>query len=413
MTTSTTPEDATPSGSGGPPPVPGHDYVPDRTAGLSEPGATAPPTPATEQPAAPSAPAPEPPAEPAGELQCTLLGPGQAGKTHLLDACEQACVDPAALRAPPELEYVGGAQTAGQSDRALRGIADSPVPLAATDRVSTYEAYMTATWPATFWRAERRKSLRLRFVDGPGGALFPNDEDRGQSRLLAWERRLIAESQAASALLLCVDATDPQLDRLTRFLPGILSGIAVSRPVSPPPPRLGHRLLRALRLTADPPPIILRRVQASRFLLVLTKIDRLASGPPDNPWPAGRRGSRPAPLAVAARLSPLQLACELIDAGNLVRILGALTPGAEFAVALTSALGFNASGFPFMASHRSTRLSSEPVDRRSADWRPFGVREALLFVLAGETGGPVELVTRRKLARQRRHYIDLPSWYFD
>jgi hypothetical protein len=411
VTTSTT-EDATPNGSGGRPPVPGHEYVPDRAAGAAGAGAIATPGPATEERPEPAVPEPEPPVEPAAALRCALIGPGDAGKTHLLDACEQACVDPAAIHALPDLEYLGGAQTARQSERALRGIADSAVRLAPTDDVDAYEAFITATWPATFWRAERRKSLRLRFVDGPGGALFPTDLDRGQERLLQWERQLLAEGQVADALLLCVDATDPQLDRLTQFLPRILSGISFSKPVSAPPPRPGHRLLRLLRLATDPPALALRRVQARRFLLVLTKIDRLASGPSDTPG-RERGGSRPAPHAVAANLSPLELACELVDASNLLRILGALTPGAEFAVALTSALGFNTSGFPFMEHHRPTRLSAQPSNRRSADWRPFGIREALLFVLAGKTGGPVELVTRSKLSRPRRHYIDLPSWYFD
>jgi len=334
-----------------------------------------------------------------------------AGKTHLLDACEQACVDPAAPHTPPDLEYLGGPQMAEQSQRASRGIADSAFRLAPTDQTHPYEAFLTATWPATFWRAERRKNLRLCFLDGPGGALFPADTDRGKERLLDWERELIADAQIADTVMLCVDATDPQLDRLTEFLPRILSAIAASRPVSPPPPRLGHRLLKLLRRAADPPAVTLQRVQARRFVLALTKIDRLASGPPEAAWPA-RRGSWPAPRTIAASLSPLELACELVDASNLLRIVGALTPGAEFAVALTSALGFNPSGFPFMENHRPTRLSAQPINRRSADWRPFGVREALLFVLTGETGGPVELVTRRKLARPRRHYIDLPSWYF-
>ena len=404
-------EDAARSGSAGQPAVP-PDYVPARAAGAAGAEGAARQSPITVLPPDPRAPAAGQQAEAGDCLRCSLVGPMGAGKTHLLDACEQACVDPAAIQAPPYLEYLGGAQTGVQSERASRGIADSKFRLAPTDRVNEYEAFVTATWPATFWHAERRKSLHLRFLDGPGGALFPADVDRGRDPLLVWERRLIAESEVADALVLCVDATDPQLDRLTQFLPGILAGISVSQPVSPPPPRLGHRLRRLLHRAADSPPVTLRRIRARRFLLALTKVDRLASGPLDATWPA-HRASRPAPLTIAGNLSPLDLACELVDASNLLRILGALAPGAELAVALTSALGFNSSGFPFMENHRPTRLSAQPINRRSADWRPFGVREALLFVLAGVTGGPVETVTRRKLARPRRHYIDLPSWYFD
>jgi hypothetical protein len=359
----------------------------------------------------PSSPSPQPPA-PARQgpgLACSLIGATKAGKTSLLDACEQACADPAAFGDPVQLEYLGGADTKQQAERSARAVAGG-YRLPATGEVHVYDAFLTATWRATFWRPEKRVGLHLNFVDGPGGGLFPLDSYQSNPVRQLWERQLIDGAQKADAIILCVDSCDPQLDRLSQYLRTILTAVALPDYIKPSSLPLGHRLRAALGRAADPPPVMSRRLRAKRFLLLLTKIDRVVSGPPDGKerW----NGSGPTPLAIAQSLSPLDVACELVHASNLLRILAVLRPDAELAVGLTSAWGFAPSGYPFMEESSPVRLSNQPSDRRTSDWRPFGVREIFQFLLDGRAAGPVERITRERLASSGCHALDVPSWYF-
>jgi len=392
------------AGAAMPPPPPSQDEPAGNAASTAQqedppPGAASAAASSPVTPVAPAGTAPGWGSQP--RLRCTVIGPSKVGKSHLLDSCDQACADPAAYDLPVQLEFLGATMTK----------AEGSFLLAPTDDVSVYEADLTATWPATFWRPEKRMGLELRVTDGPGGALFPTADDRVNPNLPKWERDMLDGSRQADALVLCVDSTKPELDRISRFLRDILAKVAERQPVSAPSLPPGHRLLKALGRAFDPPPDPLRRIQARRFLLLLTKIDRLVSAPLDGApqW----SGKGPVPRDLARSLSPLALACELVDASNLMRILAALKPDAELAVGLTSAWGFNEAGYPFMEDDSPVRLSTQPADRKSSDWRPFGVREALLFLLEGRTGGPVERVTRRKVARSGRHFLDVPAWYFD
>jgi hypothetical protein len=368
-----------------------------------------------QPPGGPGAPAAVPPADQEQKsLRCVLIGPSKAGKTSFIDACEQACVDPAALSSPVRLEYLGGAETETQSERLYRILSEASYRRMGTTRTERSEAYLTATWPARFWRPAKRLGVHLSFTDGPGGALFPSKDDEGEEQLIPWHRQLIEESRQADAIILCVDSTSPQVDRTSRYLRNILAAIAQPLRIQPPLPPPGHRLLRQMGRASDPPATTLKRIRARRFLLMLTKIDRLASGGLDRTSAAARRAFRaPVPRAIASTISPLALACEILDPSNIVRILNAVVPDAEIAVALTSSLGFNAAGYPFAEDDVPVRLSTEQADRQSADWRPFGVREALLFVLDGQTRGPVERVTTQRIARAPRPVFDMPSWYFD
>jgi len=353
-----------------------------------------------------------PPALGQPRLRCTIIGPSKAGKTNFLDSFDQSCADPSAYEGPVRLEHVGGQQTAEQTKRSARIIAEPTFSLPPTDRTSWYEAFVTATKPGSFWRSETRQVLHLLIKDGQGGALFPAETDRGNPLLPEWEREMVEESRRADAIVLCIDSTDPQLDQVSRFLRNILAAVAVPLRVSPARPPLGPRLLARLQRKPPPPAMTLKRIPAQRFLLLLTKIDRLVSQPLDAASPIGERGRAPAPREIAAGLSPVDLACELFHASNLLRILSALKPGAELAVGLTSAWGFDASGFPFMEENNPVRLSTQSRDRQTADWHPLGVRESLLFLLDGRTGGPVERVTAKRISGSRSQVLDLPTWYF-
>jgi hypothetical protein len=291
-------------------------------------------------------------------LRCPVLGPSKAGKSSLIDSLDQTFADPLACEGPIQLEY-------------LRG-----------------EASVTASISRGPWRSRVRKRLDLLLKEGPAGALFPTGLDRERPSLLDWEREMVEESRHADAIVFCIDSTDPQPDRASRHL---------------------HNFLAALGAL----PQAASRVKTERFLLLLTKIDRLVSRPLDPASPIGEGGRSPAPLQIAAALSPVELACELFHASNLLRILNALKPGAELAIGLVSAWGFDASGFPFIEEDDPVRWSKEGRGRRAADRHPLGVREALCFLIDGQVSGSVELLTREKVTGPRSYVLDLPPGYFD
>ena len=320
-------------------------------------------------------------------LRCPILGPARAGKSSFIDSLDQACADPLACEGPIQLEY-------------LRS-----------------EASVAASIFRGPWRSRAGKRLDLLLEDGPAGALFPAELDRGRSSLLDWERKMVEESRQADALVVCIDSTDSQRDRTSRHLRNVLTALSTSRqdPASRPvAPAAWRRLIdRMLRRSTGPLPMPWPRIQTERFLLLLTQIDRFVSRPLDPASPIGEGGRSPTPLQIAAALSPVELACEIFQASNLLRILSALEPGAELAIGLVSAWGFDASGFPFLEQDAPVYSRPQEYGRRTADWHPFGVREALCFLIDGQVGGPVELVTREKIVGSRSYVLDLPPRYFD
>jgi len=345
------------------------------------------------------------------------MGPSNAGKTTLLQALDQACSCPPDHDDHYRLELIGGKGTDVLAEIGVRTVMEEDHNILNTSQNAMYEASVTATQEKNFWRPERQYVAHLKILDGPGGALFPTklDEERFAQYLAPWEEELIQHALVSKTLVLCIDATDPKPDLLTRYMRNILAklGQPYQRRLEEP---LGYRMLRKLRLTEKAEkPGRERRIQASRFLLLFTKIDELVSRPPDWAEEPDEDYEPPVPAFLAARLSPVQMACELLDESNLLRILNALQPGAEFAVGLTSAWGFHPlTGRPFMEKDNPVGLSTQDRSQRLLNWRPFGVREALLFITAGVASGPVERVKASSLGtRLQAPVFDVPAQFFD
>ncbi|HEX4955394.1 MAG TPA: hypothetical protein VF017_18540 [Thermoanaerobaculia bacterium] len=348
--------------------------------------------------------------------RCVLMGPSQAGKTTLIHSFDQACSSPFDPDDPFRLEFIGGQGTRDLAEISSRTVLEEDYEIAPTDRTARYGASITATEAKTFWRPARQHVAHLAFHDGPGGALFPaeQDEERFQQYLAVWERQLIDDGRLASTLVLCVDATDPKPDLVSRYMRNILANLGRRYQPDLVEP-LGYRMLKALRLArALPAPKQETRIPTRRFLLLFTKVDQLVDAAVDWPEDAPRDFEPPTPAQLASRLGPVQLACELLDESNLLRIANALEPDAELAVGLTSAWGFNPfTGRPFMEADNPVGLSSQSRSRRFLNWRPFGVREALLFMVTGIARQPVQRVDPRTLqSRLRNRVFDVPHHFF-
>ena len=358
-----------------------------------------------------------------GTSGCVVMGPSGSGKTTLLLALDQACSSPAEEDDRFRLELVGG-PGAGTSELAAWGIGtimEAGKRVRPTDLPGEYSASVTATQEETFWRPARQFVSHLVFNDGPGGLLFPGRETTPDEFAKFFAERKGAEFlravETAETLVLCVDASEPRAELVSQYMRSVLAEAA--KPYTPQPSRpLGHRFLRRLRLAAKPKPLRTeRRIRARRFLLLLTKIDQLLARQLDWEDEDADGIEPPRPADLASHLSPVQTACELLDESNLLRILNALQPEAEFAVGLTSAWGFDPyTGSPFMERDEPVALSSEERTQRLLNWRPYGIREALLFITAGEVRQPVELVRRSDLGNRLKRLdldVDVPPRFFD
>jgi hypothetical protein len=278
-----------------------------------------------------------------------LLGPSGAGKTALLSSLSEACA------------------AVGTSDLAVLPHED----LAALKGEAEAYRHGTGDWPPTrnttsyaFQLRAGAKDFFLKAQDGPGWLLFPFSPAR-------WDALSETEKNAyeAASLILCIDATNPRSDLWRTSLPQILARIAIPsgrllpRLVAPPP-----------AWSADFPRLRTpgRQLPYQRVLVVFTQIDRLVQAALRT-YAAGSRQARgrmpplPTPTELALQIDALRLLDDAV--GPLLgQLRTALEPSATLAVGLTSAWG---------------------MDGLGGRWRPFGVREALLFLATGECHEPV------------------------
>lgn len=332
---------------------------------------------------------------PKSSHSCVLLGPSAAGKTSFLLAAGRTLQLPE--RGGPEVGMI----PVGPATMALGGAVRSITlrqPLAQPTVVP---------WRCTFdlqWRVGSNgyrppaaaQSVAFTFVDGPGSALF------GMNVGGTWpldtagrpgHAELLDEARRADSVALFFDAMEPGTDRWLTTLPRLIAELAAVT-------NGGGRALPFARVL----------VVVARFdTLCEDALDTLCAtqGHPRHGLESGvaedysivarLAGYRPGDLALA--FDPLRQARELVGEAVLETLRQMLAPRAQLAVVLTSSGGFDAaSGEPFLDlagwPRADTGQSGEELLRR---WRPFGVREALLFLAFGVVGFPLATVSRGAL----------------
>lgn len=334
----------------------------------------------------PSPAAEEPPRQP--DLRCPVIGLPHSGKTTLLFALNQACLDEGHDEfnlefIPDDPETVTLMQSA--SDFIFRG-----VELVGTIGVTHYNFRV---FVQDRRNPEREHACVMSVTDGQGGHLFAPGAP-GSRRLDGWDK-LVEQARVSECLLLCADASIASLEQLYHGLPHML------RAFRGPHRKLPQRRVLLLLTKID---VVINEFLAStrvwararrrRGLRSSRALDLFAGG-------VSRHGSWPGlPRETIARaLSPLGQA--RVHLGKIVGLLQAsIETDAVFAVGVCSAYGL--AGPPEIDDVRSAQ-------ERLAAWTPYGVREALLFLAAGDIRHPIERVPRRGLehaASMRR----IPLW---
>jgi hypothetical protein len=322
---------------------------------------------------APGGPAADAPArEP--DMRCAVIGLTGAGKTTLLFALNQACLDQGGDEfdldfIPDDPQTIALMRSA--SDFIFRG-----TPIIATNEVTSYNFRVFA---------QDRRSTRkdppclMSVIDGQGGHLFTPGMAANE-RLPGWEK-LVEQARVSECLLLCADASTLSLEELYHGLPDMLRAFRGHHR------KLPHRRVLLLLTKID---IVIHEFLASTRLWARARnarghrpsraLDLFAGGVSrGRNWPGMRTET------IARSISPLGHA--RVHLGKIVSLLQAsVESDAVFATGVCSAYGLT--GPP---EHDDIRSAQQ----RLAAWTPFGVREALLFLAAGDIRHPIERVPRR------------------
>ncbi|MFP2924675.1 hypothetical protein ACLESO_05545 [Pyxidicoccus sp. 3LG] len=322
-----------------------------------------------------------------------VIGPSGAGKTSTLAALDAACytspVDDG--RRLSLRHYVTGERRSQLSRFIVDWIADGRHP-PATESYRDFMLEVATHLQGRGFRPSQLVVTRFHCTDSPGGALFPMRADLAANRVDAASRSaLVAQAQAASSIIFVIDSTRPATDVIELNLQPTLDDVARSSPGEELPQPFGVRLLERLRLLRRPRSDRRTRLAASRFLILLTKVDALAHSYSRQ---LEKQGVKASPLEVANAMDPVALARELIGERNLRRIWGALGRRARLAVGLSSVTGFVRDA-ECRASLDQTFLewgANRAPQERLLAWSSFGVYEALRFITTGECGGPVKQV---------------------
>jgi len=330
---------------------------------------------------------------------CAIVGPSGAGKTNLILSFVRACTLP-----PVDAFQIRLRHKAGGEPLFHRASLFNPhdVPPPATDDVLPHEfevdvstdeedlaavirrlAHWKPGWFARFDRSQPESTACFRVADGPGGVLFPNP---GAPRPdVSSRNRLLREIETSQSLVICIDAGNPQAQIVRAELPLLLSELSGQ----------GGSL------------------RFARVLLLLTQIDRVAERFLD-----GVRRQRPElkgsathatryfcehPQATAQNLcdlvDPLSLARDLLGDGVLHNLWSMTGRGRKLGIGVCSAWGFdNKTGSLFANSY-------SPV----ANWQPFGVREALNFLLNSDAPRNRSIGPIREFVKDGRRTLPTPT----
>lgn len=306
-------------------------------------------------------------AEPAFDF--VLLGPSGAGKTSFLTSIGRSAAG------EPDIRVVPGRSLAGLMDGIAVEVGAQPP--ATLEPIAVDFQMQTAQESGARRPAIAETGIEVSALDTPGRALFGG---RGLQRGPLVDRCLGA-ARHATCLVLCVDGDRPEPDTWRSAVLELVSRLATDSGLLVP--RLASREREPWR---DVPPELLpqRLLRPARLLVLVTKIDavceravrQLGADRGHSPFVLALNGlhgrTAASPFDVARQLDPLGTAEALVGADSLGQLRNALAPGARLAVGLTSARG----------------MARGAAQAR----RPWGVREALLFLASGRLEYPVERV---------------------
>lgn len=327
---------------------------------------------------------------------CILIGPSGVGKSSFLGALGR---DSAHELEGTQISLARGNALADLSGKVALALGSTASALEPTANPATYDFQVTVQ------RQPGATPLEVEVLvqDWPGGILFRPDREKSLAFLHedSLAQRCLRVAQETSNLVLCIDSMHPDRLLWEIVLPQLLSNLSISAG------RLLPRMGRVGR--TDLPPILSpkRHLPFDRVLILLTKIDLVCTAVTEAVSASGLPSKGPvspllvrlarSPRELARHLDPLRLAEECLGRALLDQLLSVLKPGAELAVGLSSAWGFE------------TLPGGDEQPGPALDkWSPFGLDEAILYLATGDTRPPVTPISSKALgSAQGRHWRKL------
>lgn len=333
-----------------------------------------------------------------GNREGLLIGPPGAGKTTLIAALHRSCLIP--VHSEIDLRWKGGTDSNSQKELSGRLTeALNQILSGSTHSVSDRKG-SSSTWDVTKYNFNIEGRLRhprhfnslklfdmvLSFYDGPGGALFVNDENEWPTQ--ADNRRImVKDSRNAYTLLFCLDGSQ----KLAHYMQSNLSRIL--------PLLQDHQ-----RNDGYIPP--------KRVMILLNKVDQLATNLYEQIGHGYSGQIIPiTPKDIANEMDPFQMAVECIGYASLKMIRDSMSADAELAVGLISNWGFKATGYPLVDKEGNPIFLSE-LNRGDendfvSQWHPFGVRECLIYLATGRVDSMIHIIEPDDLNQSNRKSLPI------
>ncbi|MDQ3801747.1 MAG: hypothetical protein M3384_20170, partial [Acidobacteriota bacterium] len=342
-----------------------------------------------------------------------MIGPPKSGKTTLLAAIERACE--MYSEDGISLEFYPQPELAKKIELAISSVLNKESKYDATQKIDNYgfRICVTEENPEGLFSLPLEVDIEGKLIDSGGGILFPvaqmeekmkgksSDEEDSTMRIIREQseeqkNEVFNNLREASSIILCVDASNPNIPLLYKHMTSLLSNSRDERAIYNRPIRLKEKINYWIRRKTVPKYSPRRRpaLKAKRFLLLLTHIDQLCE-------------SAPNPERMARLINPVVQAREMLGVGLLEKISKSLHPEkAKFAVGVCSPWGFNGEekgGKPF-ADENGQVLAAfhERGEELLLKWKPFGVRDAIYFIATGKCRGSVAEVTEQHLKPQAK-----------
>lgn len=352
---------------------------------------------------------------------CILLGPPGSGKTSFLAALGRAGL----LSQRDELRC----QPLGQAVWLLKDTSW------ALSRNGALASPSTCAGSYSF-AVERRRGHRREVGPTTAGTvifhdlyrrLFPSraDGEETEAAEASLSGNAVEQARTARYMILCIDPFYPRPDDWQTVLPTLVDNLSTAQQVASARDgqsvgctnsagrlRNSHKGLKR--------PVRRRALPFDRVLVLFSRVDLLCEqvlqammqgrlqasedGAGSIGKSLGRTLSQLCPAALLRRMDLTAEAVSLVGDATISILLGAIRTGAELGIGFCSAGGFDThrDGRPFLgpdgraADHQS--VESQDVLR---GWHPFGVLEALEFLMWGHTAATVQAVDRSALLEQR------------
>ncbi|HXA84447.1 MAG TPA: hypothetical protein VNZ47_05190 [Candidatus Dormibacteraeota bacterium] len=343
----------------------------------------------------------EPKYDGAGDDTCCILGVGDSGKTFLLAAIHQACMlsgeDGYRLSfsitdEDPAKQYKTSDLLREAVNCIVRG---DNTKLRATTEWRDYSFHLScraSLLRKPFW-FHRPRSLNFRFVDGPGEAMFPQMDSRDPNNV-EHRRKLISDLRRAKYLIVCVDALKPHLDVFHREYTSIVAEAA--EPTAPYRLRADRALLLLTKIDAA----VNAFVEASHYFhdsLYFSEKSSAWAKPEPSLALEYLLNQHATPRKIAEIIDPIEQARTVLSQQTVSTVRRLLKDSTQMAIGVCSSTGFHADGYPFWNIDTDSPkkesvlrlMKGQTRDDAYRNWVPFGVKEAILYLLTGWTGANI------------------------